>query len=210
MFDSVLPPASQSLLRDLNGVLGKLGFYLAGGTGLALQLGHRISEDLDFFTEAEFDPAKLARHLESRPGYSETLIAEGTLNCVAAGVKLSFLRYPVPLKYPTLEYLSARVADWRDILAEKFKTVSQRGCRRDFYDIYACLSLKRLSIADAVGLLKERFAGTGINYQHVAKSLCWFADADSEPDPKLLLPADWPTVRHFFDSSVAEFARNLT
>jgi len=210
MFDSVLPPASQALLRDVNGVLGKLRFYLAGGTGLALQLGHRISEDLDFLAEAEFDPTVLARHLESRPGYSETLVAEGTLNCVVAGVKLSFLRYRVPLKYPTLEYLSVRVADWRDILAEKFKTVSQRGCRRDFYDIYACLSLKRLSIADAVGLLKERFAGTGINYQHVAKSLSWFADADSEPDPKLLLPADWQTVKRFFDSSAAEFARNLT
>jgi len=209
MFDSVLPPASQALLRDVNGVLAKLRFYLAGGTGIALQLGHRISEDLDFFTEAEFDPAKLARHLASRPGYSETLVAEGTLDCAVAGVKLSFLRYPVPLKFPTLKYMSARLADWRDILAEKFKTVSQRGCRRDFYDIYACLSLKRISIADAVGLLKERFAGTGINYQHVAKSLCWFADADSEPDPKLLLPVDWPTVRRFFDSAAAEFARSL-
>ncbi len=209
MFDNVLPPASRTLLSDVNGVLVKSGFYLGGGTGLALQLGHRVSEDLDFFTEAAFDPAVLAQHLENKRGYSETLVAEGTLNCVAAGVKLSLLRYRVPLKHPTLEYLSVRVADWRDILAEKLKTASQCGCRRDFYDIYACLTLKRLSIADAVGLFKERFAGTGINFQHVAKSLSWFADADSEPDPKMLVPADWQTVKHFFDSSAAEFARNL-
>ncbi|MCX6841871.1 MAG: nucleotidyl transferase AbiEii/AbiGii toxin family protein [candidate division WOR-3 bacterium] len=210
MFDNVLPPESLGLLRDLNGELELHGFYLAGGTGLALQLGHRVSEDLDFFSAAEFDPALLARHLEDRPGYSETLVSKGTLYCRIAGVKLSFLHYPVPLKQPTVEYLSARVADWRDILAEKFKTVSQRGRRRDFYDIYACLTLKKLSVAEAVAALKDRFAGTGISYQHVLKNLTWFVDAETEPEPRLLMPADWSTVKRFFDARAAEFARYLS
>jgi len=210
VFDNVLPPESLGLLRDLNGELELHGFYLAGGTGLALQLGHRVSEDLDFFSAAEFDPALLARHLEDRPGYSETLVSKGTLYCRIAGVKLSFLHYPVPLRLPTMEYLSVKVADWRDILAEKFKTVSQRGRRRDFYDIYACLTLKKLTIADAVAILKDRFAGTGINYPHVAKSLIWFADAEAEPEPRLLMTADWSTVKRFFDASAAEFARHLS
>jgi len=210
VFDNVLPPESLGLLRDLNGELERYGFYLAGGTGLALQLGHRVSEDLDFFSAAEFDPALLARHLEDRPGYSETLISKGTLYCRLAGVKLSFLHYPVPLKHPTVVYLSVRVADWRDILAEKFKTVSQRGWRRDFHDIYACLTLKKLSVAEAVATLKDRFTGTGVNYQHVAKSLTWFADAEAEPEPRLLMPADWSAVKRFFDTRAAEFARYLS
>jgi len=210
MFENVLPPESLGLLRDLNGELQRQGFYLAGGTGLALQLGHRVSEDLDFFSAVEFDPALLARHLENRPGYSETLVSKGTLYCRLAGVKLSFLYYPVPLKHPALEYLSVKVADWRDILAEKFKTVSQRGGRRDFYDIYACLTLRKLTVADAVAILKDRFAGTGINYQHVAKSLTWFVDAEAEPEPRLLIPADWLVVKRFFDASAAEFARYLS
>jgi hypothetical protein len=210
MFDNVLPHESLGLLRDLNGELERQGFYLAGGTGLALQLGHRVSEDLDFFSVAEFDPALLARDLEDRPGYSETLVSKGTLYCRLTGVKLSFLHYPVPLRHPTLEYLSVKVADWRDILAEKFKTVSQRGSRRDFYDIYACLTLKKLTVADAAAILKDRFAGTGINYPHVAKSLTWFADAEAEPEPHLLVPADWSAVKRFFDVSAAEFARYLS
>lgn len=209
MFDNALPPASLALLQDINGELRQSGFYLAGGTGLALQLGHRVSEDLDFFTETGFDPAVVARHLEGKPGYLETMASTGTLHCGVAGVKLSFLHYRVPLKQPTVEYLSVRVADWRDILAEKFKTLSQRGCRRDFYDIYACFILKRLSIAEGVSLFKARFAGTGVNYQHVAKSLSWFGDADSDAEPHLLMPVEWPTVRRFFDSSAAEFARLL-
>jgi hypothetical protein len=209
MFDNVLPPGSSALLQNLDGELKSQGFYLAGGTGLALQLGHRVSEDLDFFTEAEFDRVTVSRHLEARPGYSETMVSKGTLYCRAAGVKLSFLHYPVPLRHSTLDYLAVRVADWRDILAERFKTLPQRGSRRDFYDIHACFAQKRLSVAEGMALFKERFAGTGINYQHVAKSLTWFADAESEPDPRLLMQADWQTVKTFFDYHAADFAESL-
>jgi len=209
MFENVLPPASSTLLRDLDGELKSQGFYLAGGTGLALQLGHRVSEDLDFFTGGDFDPVGLSRHLEAGPEYSETMVGKGTLYCRVSGVKLSFLHYPVPLRHPPLNYLAVTVADWRDILAERFKTVSQRGSRRDFYDIYACLTLKRLSIGEAVAFLKERLAGSGINYQHIAKSLTWFADAESEPNPRLLMQADWPTVPEFFDSHADDFAASL-
>lgn len=209
MFDQVLPPETLDLLGDLNGELTRQGFHLAGGTGLALQLGHRASEDLDFFTTAEFDPIALARRLEQRPGYSETLVSRGTLYCRVSGVKLSFLHYAVSLRFPPEEYRSVMVADWRDILAEKFKTLSQRGSRRDFYDIYACFTLRALSVAEAAAIFKARFAGTGINYQHVLKSLTWFADADAEPDPRLLMRADWAGVKRFFLSNTAEFARNL-
>ncbi len=209
VFDQVLPPETLELLRDLNGELAGQGFYLTGGTGLALQLGHRVSEDLDFFTAAEFDPVRLSRQMEQRPGYSETLLSKGSFYCRVAGVKLSFLHYPVPLRFPTTEYRSVMVADWRDILAEKFKTLSQRGSRRDFYDVYACLTLKTLSVAEAIGIFKGRFAGTGINYQHVLKSLMWFVDADAEPDPRLLIRADWAEVKRFFESRAAEFAKSL-
>lgn len=209
MFDKALPSASRELLNDINGELVRLGFYLAGGTGLALQLGHRISEDLDFFTPAQFDPANLSRHLDQRPGYRETEVSRGTLHCEVAGVKASFLHYPVPPRQPTIEYLSVRVADWRDILAEKFKTLSQRGARRDFYDIYACLTLKQLSVEDGVGIFRVRFTGLGVNLQHIAKSLVWFADADAEPDPQLLIPADWPQVKRFFSSRIDDFAQAL-
>jgi len=210
MFDNVLPEESSTLLRDLNGWLVSYGFHLAGGTGLALQLGHRVSEDLDFFTTTEFEPASVAALLQQRPGYEETAVARGTLHCRLGKVKLSFLHYPVPLRQPTHEHLAVVVADWSDVLAEKFKTLSQRGARRDFYDIYACIALKQLSVPGAVAVFKDRFAGTGVNYQHIAKSLVWFEDADAQPDPRLLMPANWPQVRRFFQSRAAEFAQALS
>jgi hypothetical protein len=209
MFEAALPKRSRELLTDLNGELTRMEFYLAGGTGLALQLGHRVSEDLDFFTEREFDAATLSRHLASRPGYTEMSVEHGTLHAGMAGVKLSFLHYIVPLTNPLLSFRSVLVADWRDILTEKLKTLSQRGSRRDFYDIYACLVGQRLSVAEAIGLLKLRFGATGLNYYHVLKSLEWFNDAEAEPEPVLLQPMDWQTVKSFFTGHIREFEAAL-
>lgn len=209
MFDAALPPATRDLLAGLNGELVRGGFYLAGGTGLALQLGHRVSEDLDFFTGRDFEPGQLAHTLEARAGYEETSISPGTLHCRIGAVRLSFLRYPVPLIWPTLSLLGTSIADWRDILAEKFKTLSRRGSRKDFTDIYACITLQGLAVGTAVSLFRRRFAGTGVNYYHVLKSLAWFDEADQEPELALLKPLDWPTVRRFFTDNLEPFEQHL-
>src|SRR5690242_17239767 len=72
------------------------GFYLGGGTALALRLGHRRSVDLDWFSDARLqDPARLAYDLrqEGIP-FTTTMMAEGTLYGTALGVQTSFLQYP--------------------------------------------------------------------------------------------------------------------
>lgn len=209
MFEAALAPGTAEVLRELNGELARNGWYLAGGTGLALQLGHRVSGDLDFFRDRDFDPAELGRTLSGRAGYEETYTAPGTLYCRLGGVKLSFIHYSVPLALPALEFAGVRVADWRDILAEKFKTVSQRGARRDFIDIHACFALKGLTVADGVGLFKTRFRDSGVNLEHVLRSLEWFEDADAEPEPEMLRPVDWAAVKRFFLHNHAEFRRAM-
>jgi hypothetical protein len=209
VFDNVLTEISRHLLQDLDSELRRLEFYLGGGSGLALQLGHRISEDLDFFTVQDFQPEILSRYLETKTQYQEILISPGTLYCTLHTVKLSFIRYPVPLLHPIIELKGIDVADWRDILAEKFKTLSQRGSRKDFYDIYACYTLGNFAIGDGVEILKHRFAGTGINYYHILKSLGYFEDAENEPELILLMPITWQTVKSFFLQNLKEFEKYL-
>lgn len=209
MFEDVLPEISGRLLSDFDHELKRLGFYLGGGSGLSLQLGHRISEDLDFFTEQTFEPQVVSRYLETRGEYQETLVSPGTLYCMFRKVKLSFIRYPVPLIYPHLAFGSVEVADWRDILAEKFKTLSQRGSRKDFHDLYACFIIRNLSIAEGAEILRRRFAGADINYYHILKSLVYFEDADAEPEPVLVKPLEWQTVKDFFIRNLKEFEKHL-
>lgn len=209
MYPEVVGPAAQALAEALPEELFKQGFYLGGGTGLALQLGHRRSQDFDFFCPKSFDVPGLARMLEPLPGFTEVATGRDTLHCLVGDVKFSFILYPVGLRFPLLSFGRMPVADWRDILAEKLKTVSQRGSRKDFHDIHACCTLRETSPQQAVELLRVRFRGTGLNLYHVARSLVWFQDADREPDPVLLKPAGWAEVKAFFVDRLPEFEAAL-
>jgi len=205
LFEHTLPKKSLNLIEKLNDEIKKNGFYLGGGSGLSLQIGHRISEDLDFFTNLEFKPEILSRYLERIGDYKETSVSFGTLYCTINGVKLSFIFYNVLLVYPLINFKKIRVTHWKDILAEKFKTLSQRGSRKDFYDIYLIILEKKLTITDVIKIFKNRFKNTNINYYHILKSLTYFKEADNEPDLLLLKDVPWKTVKSFFTKNIKEF-----
>jgi len=207
--EDCLSEEALKLLEFLNNEIEILKFYLAGGSGLALQLGHSRSRDLDFLTTEEFPPMLLSRHLETKYPYMEILISSGILYCELSNVKVSFLFYHVPLIYPKIKFKNISVADWRDIMAEKFKTLSQRGSRKDFYDLYFCVNLKKISLQEGVGFLKKRCGGTGLNYYHILKSLVYFEDAEDEPEIDTLLPVDWKEVKNFFVKNIKSFEKYL-
>ena len=71
---------------------------------MALQLGHRQSEDLDFFTQNNFNPEKLLFQLQQLGNPVQVELAENTLNLYLDQVKLQFLTYPYKLLKPTLDY----------------------------------------------------------------------------------------------------------
>jgi len=209
MFEDSLSRDALILLEILNDEIERQKFYLAGGSGLALQLGHRRSLDLDFLTPENFQPIVLSKHLEDNYKYNETLISKGTLYCELNNVKVSFPHYNVPLIFPKLKFKKIHVTDWRDIMAEKFKTLSQRGSRKDFYDIYFCFKLKKISIQEGVGFLKRRFKGAKVNYYHILKSSVYFEDADNEPEIDALLQIDWRDVKNFFVKNIKIFEKHL-
>lgn len=206
MFEKVL---SKNALNVIAGLAPELdGFYLAGGTGLALQIGHRKSKDLDFFTPFMFDAERLR---DGIPACKAMLVRHGTLHCEVNKVKISFLFYRQPLAYPAVSWNGLKVADWRDIAAEKFKTIAQRGSKKDFYDLYAVLKLK-MPLKDACGIFKNRFGSAGISMYHVLRGLVYFDDADNESSPKLLMRGndwEWKTVKAFFTGNIKSFEKNI-
>ncbi|MBI5360547.1 MAG: nucleotidyl transferase AbiEii/AbiGii toxin family protein [Planctomycetes bacterium] len=206
MFEKVL---SKNALNAIAVLAPELkAFYLAGGTGLALQIGHRKSADLDFFSESVFDAE---RFRDEMPACRVSLVRKGTLHCEVDNVKMSFLYYKQPLMYPAVSWNGLEIADWRDITAEKFKTIAQRGSKKDFYDLYAVLKLK-LSLKAACGIFKARFGSAGISMYHVLRGLTYFDDAESESSPKLLMRGkdwEWKSVKAFFTGNIKAFERNL-
>ena len=91
MFAAALPQGRLEVLERLVQLKGLQNFYLAGGTAVALHLGHRISEDFDFFTPQDFDALLLRNELYKTGEFIVTGIENHTLHGIFNGVKVSFL-----------------------------------------------------------------------------------------------------------------------
>lgn len=190
--------------------LDKFSFYLAGGTGLALQLGHRKSVDFDFFTKVEFTPDVLASVIrEHGIPYIERAKSFGTLHCILGGVKTSFIFYNEPLLHQLLNFNSFRVAEWKDIVVEKMRTISERGQKKDFYDFY--MGVSKLGIESLCDLVKHKF-GNRINYFVLLKGLTYFEDADRGKEELAYLgdSVSWDAIKYYFAGHVADFERAFT
>jgi hypothetical protein len=127
MFEQVLPRGAKDALAVLgkSKVLGEA--YLAGGTGLALQLGHRISVDLDFFTLQEFDARLLIEQLGKQPiDFKLERIEWGTILGHLGETKFSLFFYDYPLLEPPVKFLDNNIASIKDIATMKLLAVSER------------------------------------------------------------------------------------
>jgi predicted nucleotidyltransferase component of viral defense system len=125
----------------LNGVskseIGK-HFYLARGTALALQLGHRISVDLDFFSPTEDIPT-IRPTLDEAFAAFDGLLADsswGNLVYLINNVRVGFYGYGYPLVAPLIKKEGLRLASIEDIALMKLDALLSRAARKDFYDLY--------------------------------------------------------------------------
>lgn len=187
-------------------------FVLAGGTALALQLGHRISEDLDFFTLDSFVTEELFQKIR-RKRLSPAVLQEGkgTLTVLVQEVKLSFFHYDYPFleNEMTLGDLGIPLANVVDIASMKIIAINQRGAKRDFVDLY--FILQQIPFWKIAGNLFHRYGAERINPIQISKSLVYFADAEGDPEPRYCgneQPA-WSQVKKFFQSRCKQFALDL-
>ncbi|MBI3606135.1 MAG: nucleotidyl transferase AbiEii/AbiGii toxin family protein [Nitrospirae bacterium] len=183
---------------------------LAGGTGLALQLGHRISVDLDFFTEKTFSTEKVfqeMRRLDLSPRVLEE--SDGSLTVTIDGTKVSMFSYPYPFIEEMKDADGVPVAGVIDIASMKIIAVSQRGAKRDFFDLY--FILQDIPFWKISENMVNRFGHNRINPVHIGKSLVFFNDADADPDPRLLCknqPA-WEKVKKLFIKNVQQMVLDM-
>jgi predicted nucleotidyltransferase component of viral defense system len=179
------------------------GAYLGGGTGLALRFGHRRSIDLDFFSRDQFDEEALLQRLQEMPEVSVNERRPQTLHLVIQGVKVSFLGYTYPLLFSPAPFLGAPVADPRDIACMKIAAIASRGAKRDFIDLYA--ACERFGLGELLDLFARKYARVAYSRLHSLKSLTYFADAEKDPMPHMLVPLDWGEVRRFFEREALRF-----
>ena len=159
----------------------KKDFYLAGGTALALQLGHRDSVDFDFFSPKDIDTAKLfekIREVFSEHNLVRTQEEKNTLTLIIDGnIKLSFFSYFYKLVEPLIEDEYFHLASMVDIGCMKLMAVVSRATNKDYVDIYYIL--QQVSLKKLLDALQEKIPELDRNL--VLKSLVYFSDISEEP-----------------------------
>ncbi len=171
-------------------------FYLAGGTGLALQLGHRRSMDLDFFSSEDFDVEFAIQKIQGIPQFALVSKSPGTIYANIGATKVSFIAYDYPLLFPLQRFHDANVADPRDIACMKLSAIASRGTKRDFIDLYVLA--RRYSLEQLLTWFQNKFAQAKYSMVHVLKSLAYFEDAERDPMPDMLIEVSWQDVRRYF------------
>ena len=192
----VIPATTETTLVALRDAHLLDHFYLAGGTALALQLGHRLSLDLDFFAEDHFDQEALLQRVQALASFGLVAKAPYTLHATVQETKVSFLGYAYPVLFPVNRFLEVAVADPRDIACMKVSAIASRGTKRDFVDLYVCAA--QYGLKEILRLFDRKYAQANYSKLHILKSLTFFADAEKDPMPHMLVALDWDAVKQFF------------
>ena len=199
MHERALPEHSLELLNRLETAGSPLlrGWTLAGGTGLAFRIDHRVSESLDFFRTDAVDARTLHEAIGGQGSYETLQESEHTLTVLLCGTKLSFLRVGDPFLFDPTPYRFFAIADIRDIALMKLAAISGRASRKDFIDLYMILQ-DGPSLAEYFDLLSRKYDPRRLNTYHILKSLTYFADAETEPMPRMRVPFNWKECKAFF------------
>ena len=177
-------------------------FYMAGGTGCALHLGHRLSHDFDFFTPRKFRLTPIQNSLRNQGTFVLDYSEANTLVGRFDRTKISFFHYPYSLIDKTMEIRGVRIASLVDIGCMKIDAISSRGTKRDFVDLFFILNRLGLDLASFFDLFTRKYGPDGLNRHHVLKSLVYFEDADQDPEPEMLAAFSWTNTKRFFVDSV--------
>ncbi len=174
-------------------------FYLAGGTALALQLGHRRSVDLDFFSQTdEVRPEMHRRVLQVLGDFGPAVVEQawGNLVLVVADLRVGFFSHGYPLVAPTVEAEGMPLAGLADIGLMKLDAIATRASRKDFHDLYAVA--RHIPLRELLDLAPRKYPSARDFEAQVVRCTADFDRAEQEPHLPLLQPTEWATVKTFF------------
>jgi len=156
MHHEVLTPKAAVLFPSLQKFKG---FDLAGGTALALQIGHRISVDFDLFSSKKI-PASLLGRVQTIFGRKHVIVSvngPAELTVFVQGVKFTFLHYPFPKLFKTVSLGGIRAYSVKEIAATKAYTIGRRGSFKDYVDLFFILNEQHTSLKSILASAKKKY-----------------------------------------------------
>jgi hypothetical protein len=184
-------PGTLDLLKKISSQPAFLKHRLVGGTSLALQFGHRLSIDLDFFCSEQIDYEEILLNVKSF-GKVEVVSRSKFINSFFINdVKVDFVSLPYLWIDDPIVYDSIRLASIKDIAAMKLAAITNRGSKKDFIDI--ALLIGQLGLDQMMGFYNQKYPD-GMDMM-VLRSLVYFEDAEVQADPVMLVPYNWGNIK---------------
>ncbi len=200
MFEKVLLPQTRVLLKKLTRDSLPKGSYLAGGTAVALHLGHRRSADLDFFTPSEFVEPQWEEKLKKELEFKLVKRDWQTLIGTVGDVKISLFYYPHALIDDLDRIYGALMANLPDLAAMKLETVIGRGTKRDLVDIY--FLAKKFTLSKLFDFYQEKYKNLEGREIMIKKGLSFFDEADKDEMPDMLTSISWPKIKNWLQEEI--------
>lgn len=192
LYPATVEPNTLELLKRLIRLPSLATFALAGGTNLALQFGHRLSIDLDLFTNRSFDTQEIFEDLiEILPTTLKVDESRNTLSLFIEGVKVDLLAHRYPLLGPFTTELDIRFWSIDDVIAMKLNAISNRGAKKDFWDIAELLN--HFPLSQLLQFFSKKYPNSDLGY--VIRSLTYFEDAEVQIDPISINTITWIEVK---------------
>lgn len=191
LYTQTVNPELLELLNELMAHELFSDFLLVGGTGLALQIGHRHSIDIDLFGKKELEEIEISGFLNKLGKVQVLKKSKNILIYSINGIKVDFVNYNYPLVNAPIVIDNIRLASKEDIGAMKLNAISGRGSKKDFIDLY--FLLQEFSLKDLFVFFNEKYQ-EGSQFL-VLKSLTYFGDADLDEMPKMSKEIDWNDVK---------------
>ena len=208
LFWNTITENMRVVLNDFSRTKIGAKFYLAGGTALSLQIGHRRSVDLDFFSPSEDIPTLRPALEEALAPHDATLAdsAWGNLVYLVQDVRVGFYGYGFPLVAPLVETEGARLASIEDIALMKLDALLSRAARKDFYDLY--FICQKMPLRQLLNLAPQKYANIRDFEAQAVKRLVYFENAEADVDPVFLQPISWQAVKEVFVQQAKEIGKS--
>ncbi len=191
LYYTTIQPATLELLKNLQKIEAFSNLRLAGGTALALQIGHRKSIDLDFFGRIDFENID-TNEILGQFSSIEFLQKSKNINILEINnIKVDFVNYTYPWLQEKVIEDGLIMAHQEDIAAMKIAAITGRGSKKDFIDFY--FLLQTYSLQQILGFYNQKYFDAS-SYLAL-KSLTYFEDAEQEPSPQMISKISWDTVK---------------
>ncbi len=184
-----------------------MDFSLVGGTALSLLYGHRMSVDLDLFSDKPFENSNIIAAVKKK--FKDKFVTEekqvrfGIFGFID-DVKIDLVRHPHPLIRPLQTIDDIRMFSTEDIIAMKVQAILGRGKKKDFWDIAELL--QHYTIPDFIQFHKEKYTTQNLLIT-VPQAITYFNDAEESEDPVSFKKQTWDNVKKFISSKVSDYLR---